>query len=471
MINVNGSDDDFYRYKMPAVEVKNEGSGYLNTKTVLLNLDDIGKAIARPAKVIAKFLAVELGVSAGGGKGGQPHHLKGMFAADDLQLKLIGFIAQFVLCGVCGDPGTCCGATPDDALALNCKACGNTTRVRSGHKITRDLLRVAAADDSNQKKKGKKTKKGRRWQLDADEQHGGDNAVQATAPNANGGWVSDLTAGSPAPACNASNTGNTSTAGVDGCDESGWSSSEEDLFSPEAVRARQQGLGAGAARLAATADLELSQEERAEVFKRFVAARLGAVGAAAADWRPVIEEAERLSCRVPAAGLVLEQVFSNAADRDPVATLATVTPGLALLVGGKSKARLRVLGAAEQAILDCPGTLLPKTVRVLNGLFEGNVCGATEIQLWAESASPAVRDRAAPFLDWIAEGDRSGSDDDDTDAPDHDGGAVGGVDHGRTNRHGSVDDDDDPFASDAAATVAAVAAKEKNDLDALIDSI
>jgi len=49
MVNIPRSvEDQYYRYKMPALEAKVESRGN-GIKTVIVNISDIAKALARPA--------------------------------------------------------------------------------------------------------------------------------------------------------------------------------------------------------------------------------------------------------------------------------------------------------------------------------------------------------------------------------------------------------------------------------------
>jgi len=60
LVNVNGSDDPGYRYKMPAIATKVEGSGN-GIKTVMVNMVDVAEAIKREPLHLTKFLGVERG--------------------------------------------------------------------------------------------------------------------------------------------------------------------------------------------------------------------------------------------------------------------------------------------------------------------------------------------------------------------------------------------------------------------------
>ena len=49
MVNINGCDDQFYRYKMPQLVCTVLGAGASKmVKTLLANVDDVGKSLQRP---------------------------------------------------------------------------------------------------------------------------------------------------------------------------------------------------------------------------------------------------------------------------------------------------------------------------------------------------------------------------------------------------------------------------------------
>jgi translation initiation factor 5 len=60
-LNIGGNQNDaFYRYKMPKLKSKIEGKGN-GIKTVIPNMTEIGKSLARPPSYPTKFFGCELG--------------------------------------------------------------------------------------------------------------------------------------------------------------------------------------------------------------------------------------------------------------------------------------------------------------------------------------------------------------------------------------------------------------------------
>ena len=59
-IGADNAGDQFYRYKMPAIQAKIEGRGN-GIKTNVVNMVDVAKALARPPTHTLKYFGCELG--------------------------------------------------------------------------------------------------------------------------------------------------------------------------------------------------------------------------------------------------------------------------------------------------------------------------------------------------------------------------------------------------------------------------
>jgi len=125
------NEDVFYRYKMPVLETKIEGGGR-GTKTLLINLQNISKALNRPTSTILKYFGYELGTSTQIIKRDNKYILNGVH--DKLILKglLHKFISQYVICPNCDNPETHI-VVIKTSINLFCKTCGNTSKLNNNN--------------------------------------------------------------------------------------------------------------------------------------------------------------------------------------------------------------------------------------------------------------------------------------------------------------------------------------------------
>ncbi|KAM5485363.1 eukaryotic translation initiation factor 5 [Microsporum audouinii] len=160
MANINirrDISDPFYRYKMERLQAKIEGKGN-GIKTVVVNLNSVAQSLSRPpSSDLIKYFGFELGAQANSKPTDDRWIINGAHDAPKLQDYLDGFITKFVLCKKCKNPETDV-VIKDQAIILDCKACGERSDVDPRLKLSSFILK-------NQPKKGKKdksTKKSRR---------------------------------------------------------------------------------------------------------------------------------------------------------------------------------------------------------------------------------------------------------------------------------------------------------------------
>eukprot|EP00915_Cephaloidophora_sp_WS-2016_P004477 GHVH01005996.1.p1 GENE.GHVH01005996.1~~GHVH01005996.1.p1 ORF type:complete len:392 (-),score=81.71 GHVH01005996.1:94-1269(-) len=126
-------DDPNYRYKMPAIRSKVEGSGN-GIKTNFMNLRDVASSLKRSPMYVVKFLACELSTHgryfADEGKA----IFQGVHADVALASKLDLFIDNYVLCPKCTLPEIDL-LVADKFISGKCNACGETSRVNNIHRV------------------------------------------------------------------------------------------------------------------------------------------------------------------------------------------------------------------------------------------------------------------------------------------------------------------------------------------------
>lgn len=124
-VNMDGSDDPFYRYQMPAPLVKVEGTTKMR-KSVLTNLVDVSRKVGRPPEHLIVYLGQSLNaaykIETDTGKA----YVSGVHSSADVQSHLLKFIRETVMCHHCHNPETSChieGKKKAKVLYLSCKAC------------------------------------------------------------------------------------------------------------------------------------------------------------------------------------------------------------------------------------------------------------------------------------------------------------------------------------------------------------
>ncbi|EGG08818.1 uncharacterized protein MELLADRAFT_115896 [Melampsora larici-populina 98AG31] len=159
--------DMFHRYKMPVLQVKVEGKGN-GIKTVIPNMSDIARALARPPTYTTKFFGCELGAQTTFDEKVDRYIVNGAHQADRLRELLDVFIDKFVLCPSCKNPETELLVGRDEIISRDCKACGHRGLVDNRHKLCTFILKNPPESAKKKSKKDKKKAK--------DDNEGGDAA-------------------------------------------------------------------------------------------------------------------------------------------------------------------------------------------------------------------------------------------------------------------------------------------------------
>lgn len=131
-VNIDGSDDAFYRYKMRQLFVQVVGKGKM-IKTVLLNVDDVAKDLKVHPQHMTAYFGYEIGVQSKY-DGKKPDRERAMLSGDRDTKELIDvhkkFIKDFVLCPRCKLPETKLQVEKkSDELFLNCLGCGAKSQI------------------------------------------------------------------------------------------------------------------------------------------------------------------------------------------------------------------------------------------------------------------------------------------------------------------------------------------------------
>jgi len=141
-VNMDGSDDPFYRYQMPALLVKFEGTSKMK-KSVLVNLPDVSGKIGRPADHLLTYLGQSLNAGCKIEKGTGKAYVTGFHSEAVLQSYVLKFIQETVMCHHCRNPETSCvleGKKKSRVLYLSCKSCGERSDLDSSNRFVKVMI-------------------------------------------------------------------------------------------------------------------------------------------------------------------------------------------------------------------------------------------------------------------------------------------------------------------------------------------
>jgi translation initiation factor 5 len=152
IINISGLkpvDDPEYRYKMPAVFGKVEGSGN-GIKTAIPNITDVALSLHRLPGEVNKFFGTELGAQTRYDPATDRAIVNGAHTDQTLQDLVHRYVEKFVLCPNCGLPESEY-KIKSEMIFHKCAACGAKEAVDMTHKLCNYIL----AEDKKAKKEAK----------------------------------------------------------------------------------------------------------------------------------------------------------------------------------------------------------------------------------------------------------------------------------------------------------------------------
>lgn len=128
--------DPHYRYKMPKLTAKVEGSGN-GIKTVITNMQAIARALGRPPSYPTKYFGCELGAQTTMSQ--DLFVVNGQHDPEKLLNLLYAFIRKFVLCSKCNNPET--SLIVSNQIKQKCIACGHEAIIpKTLHKLTTYII-------------------------------------------------------------------------------------------------------------------------------------------------------------------------------------------------------------------------------------------------------------------------------------------------------------------------------------------
>jgi len=386
-LNVNRNvQDAFYRYKMPRLQAKVEGKGN-GIKTVVVNMVDIARALARPPTYVTKYFGCELGAQTQFDIKAERYIVNGCHDAGKMQDMLDGFIKKFVLCEKCDNPETVL-KVKKNMIGASCKACGHIYTMDMRHKLTTFIVKNPPEKDIDSQGSSQTEKKDRKKEKEekkkGDKKNGG-----SDENNEDDDW------------------------GEDG-DDGVWISDT----SAEAIAKRaQEQLTSGISGLVIDSDMEKTEEERINIFFKFVQVKRGMINSVVA--KEILAEAERLEIKNKAPVVLCELLFNDKMFKEK--QINKYAKLLLRFTHENPKGQKYLIGGIEKTVESYEATLLPKVPHIFKELFEEDILEEEVIFEWAKKVSKKnvskelaqkIHDKAAPFIKWLQEAEEETSESD-----------------------------------------------------------
>merc|ERR1712168_251705 len=350
--------------------------------TVIVNMVDVARALSRPPTYVTKYFGCELGAQTQFDIKSERYIVNGCHEAGKLQDMLDGFIKKFVLCEKCENPETVI-KVKKNMIGASCKACGHMYVMDMRHKLSTFIVKNppekeidaqgSSVTDRKDRKKEKKDKNGKK---------------DGSDDNANGDDDYDD-------------------------DDADWG---EDV-SEEAVRQRMEALSGGLGGLVIDNDLEKSEEDRINIFYKFVVNKKNAGpihGGSAA--KEVIAEADRLEVRNKAPIVLCELLFNDKMFKEK--QIEKYCNLILRFTHENQKAQKYLLGGLEKTIEVHQTVLMNKVPHILKSFYEEDIIEEEVLFEWAKKVSKKtaakIHEKAQPFIKWLKEAEsESESEDED----------------------------------------------------------
>merc|ERR1712088_596632 len=185
--------------------------------------------------------------------------------------------------------------------------------------------------------------------------------------------------------------------------------------SAEAIAKRaQEQLTSGISGLVIDSDMEKTEEERINIFFKFVQVKRGMINSVVA--KEILAEAERLEIKNKAPVVLCELLFNDKMFKEK--QINKYAKLLLRFTHENPKGQKYLIGGIEKTVESFEATLLPKVPHIFKELFEEDVLEEEVILEWAKKVSKKnvskelaqkIHDKAAPFIKWLQEAEEETS--------------------------------------------------------------
>lgn len=373
--------DPHYRYKMPKLTAKVEGSGN-GIKTVITNMVAISKSLDRPPSYPLKYFGCELGAQVTMNL--DQYVVNGSHDPEKLLQLLYGFIKKFVLCTKCNNPETIL-TIKNDKIGQRCIACGYDTFIpKAIHKITTFIINhppdgsqstsIVASSKKDKSSKGEKRSK-------------------------KSGSSNSPTSGTHADSGNGDDAFQTGKQ-----DDDDQFDDDELTTDAYADRMRElcEGLNGG--------NIRIDSKESANIFFKYFKEKKEANLLLNQEvQKEIVKEAERLDIRDKSILIVSEVLFTE----NILQEIATNKILLLRFCHNNKKAQKYLMGGFEKLVGDVfHDKLFGSSMRILKQFYDEDILDEEVILEWStkeskkyvsRDMSKKIHEKVAPFIKWLKE--------------------------------------------------------------------
>ncbi|XP_065346205.1 eukaryotic translation initiation factor 5 [Cloeon dipterum] len=393
-VNVNRNNPDpFYRYKMPRIVAKVEGKGN-GIRTVIVNMSDVAKALARPATYPTKFFGCKLGAQTQVDFKNDRYIVNGAHEASKLQDLLDGFIKKYVLCPSCDNPETVL-LVKSSIINQTCKACSHYGAIKVDYGINTYIIKnppeVNPASQGKSLTEGKRGRRSKRQQDDSDDKNG-----RSSPPEGDESFIDD----------------------EDDVGDDYWDSIAEE---PSVLK---EELTETLRNLTMNEDCELSEKERMDLFYEEVK-KFRDAGTLGTKHKELESMADRLEIRAKVPLILVELLC----DENLLSQAGKHRLLFRRFTDDNPKAQKYVIGGLEQIIALHKNVLMPKVAHILKLFYDNDILDEKVILEWAakvskkyvsKELSEEMHQKAEVFVKWLREAEEEESESEEEDEDDDD---------------------------------------------------